>query len=59
MDNLPSKNIKDMTGQRFTMLTVLAFAGSDQFGSAEWLCRCDCGKDQIMRGQAVGILSER
>lgn len=40
----------ELTGQRFGRLVVLRRAGSDRHGSALWLCRCDCGKEVVVRG---------
>lgn len=34
----------DMTGETFSRLTVLGYAGRDRHGYALWLCRCECGK---------------
>lgn len=37
----------DMTGQTFGDLTVLKRAGSDNWGKALWICRCNaCGKEE-------------
>ena len=35
--------VKDLIGQRFGRLTVIARDGSDKKGNAKWLCKCDCG----------------
>ncbi len=35
--------IKDMTGQRFSRLSVVSRAESDANGNARWNCVCDCG----------------
>ena len=40
--------IKDFTGQRFGMLTVLERAESN--GLSRWLCKCDCGNTKIVFG---------
>ncbi len=34
---------KDLTGQRFGLLTVLEPAEIGKRGVKRWLCRCDCG----------------
>lgn len=37
---------KDITGQRFGMLTALSPTGArDRYGSLVWHCKCDCGKE--------------
>ena len=35
----------DLTGKKFNRLTVLEYVGK-----SKWLCRCDCGKEVIVRG---------
>jgi len=39
----------DLTGQRFGRLVVLKLIGKNKWGSYQWLCRCDCGKEKIVR----------
>lgn len=34
---------KDLTGQKFNMLTVLNITDKRQNGSVVWHCKCDCG----------------
>lgn len=41
--------MKDITGQRFGMLTVLEYAKTVN-GSACWRCRCDCGITKVVSG---------
>ncbi len=38
---------KDLKGQRFGRLLVVAFAWSDE-GKTHWLCRCDCGRGAVV-----------
>lgn len=38
---------KDLTGQRFGRLTVVAEAEKSKGGKRRWLCRCDCGGETI------------
>lgn len=45
-----TKKTKDMTGKRFGKLTVIERAGTDKFGKATWLCKCDCGNEVIVPG---------
>lgn len=44
---------KDMTGKRFGRLTVLRYAGPNHRQDATWLCRCDCGNEKVIQGQAL------
>ena len=39
---------KDITGSRFGMLTVLAFATKSRNGTTKWLCACDCGLSKVL-----------
>lgn len=46
--------IKDMTGQRFGRLYVIAFDHLDEVnGLAYWRCICDCGKEVVVRGNCL------
>lgn len=38
----------DLTGQHFSFLTVLQYAGRRKGGSALWLCVCKCGEKRIV-----------
>ena len=42
--------IKDITGQRFGNLTVVAYAGLNQRHEATWRCICSCGKETVVTG---------
>ena len=39
---------KDITGQRFGMLTVMKRAGTNQHRKALWKCKCDCGRTTVV-----------
>ena len=39
---------KNLLGEKFGRLTVIAYAGKIN-GVHKWLCRCDCGKQSIVR----------
>ena len=41
---------EDLTGQQFGKLTVLKRAGNSKCGHPQWLCRCECGNEKIVRG---------
>lgn len=40
-------NFEDLTGRKFGMLTVIKRLENNEYGSARWLCRCDCGNEKI------------
>jgi len=42
------KRIKDITGRKFNMLTVLGYEYSKN-GSTYWKCKCDCGNETIVQ----------
>lgn len=44
--------IKDLSGQVFGRLTVLGFSHVER-NLARWICRCECGKELIMRGASL------
>lgn len=50
MNGIPIPDrVKNLTGQRFGRLEVIAYAGIDKRGQATWLCRCtgaDCDSRQ-------------
>ena len=39
---------KDITGQRFGMLTVMKRAGTHKHRKALWKCKCDCGRTTVV-----------
>lgn len=41
--------LKDLTGLKFTRLTVKKRVENMKDGQAQWLCECDCGKETIVR----------
>lgn len=47
-DKKPKGNAKDLLGQTFEHLTVIAREGSDHRGEALWRCQCDCGNPQTI-----------
>ena len=44
------RDLKDLTGQRFGMLTVVRRVENDKLGRAKWLCKCDCGGETSAMG---------
>lgn len=45
----PSHNVVDRTGRRYGKLTALSIAGHSPDRHNTWLCRCDCGKEVVVR----------
>jgi len=45
--------VLDMTGQRIGRLVVIGRGENDPFGTAKWICQCDCGKKAIIRGTSL------
>ena len=41
---------KNLTGMKFSRLTVIGRNGSTKYGAAIWHCRCECGKEVDVRG---------
>jgi hypothetical protein len=46
----PHPQLKDLAGQRFGIVTVLARAPNQSNGSAAWRVKCDCGAERIITG---------
>jgi len=44
---------KDITGERFGRLIVIAPSGTDKHNKKLWLCKCDCGKEITTRGSRL------
>lgn len=45
-----NKHINNLTAQRFSHLVVVQFSHISKHGTAYWLCKCDCGKEKVIRG---------
>lgn len=43
------RTIVDITGNRYNMLKVISFDHIDNKRRSYWKCRCDCGKEVVMR----------
>lgn len=48
--NTNNPRLKDITGQRYSRLTVISRAGNTKAGLAQWNCVCDCGNKTISTG---------
>lgn len=42
--------VADHTGKRYYQLTVIKRANNDTNGRSTWLCKCDCGKEVLVKG---------
>jgi hypothetical protein len=52
--SVPSKKIKDISGQKFGHITVLGFVGQDpKTTESMWLCECVCGTKLTRRGGGI------
>lgn len=48
------KNYEDITGRKFGKLKIIKRSYPNGKGfKAMWLCKCDCGKEKIIRGDAI------
>jgi len=45
---------KDLTGQRFGLLTVIKKSTKDKYGHTLWGCKCDCGGIKIVQSGDLG-----
>lgn len=43
----------DLTGKRFGRLLVIEQSKNSKDNQIMWLCKCDCGKETIVRGQCL------
>jgi len=44
---------ENLIGKEFNSLRVIAFSHKDQYGSLMWLCRCQCGRETVVRSTAL------
>ena len=47
------KNFVDLSGKRFGKLTVIKRAENSQDDRVQWMCKCDCGKEVIIRSSSL------
>lgn len=45
--------IKDLTGQKFGRLEVIAFVGMNKHHRSMWKCKCDCGDERVVSGNCL------
>lgn len=46
-------NLIDLENKRFYRLVAIERSDNDRHGNTMWLCRCDCGKNIIIRGSCL------
>ena len=46
-------HVKDLIGSQFGELTVLRKTDSTKHGSSQWVCRCSCGEECVVRGSLL------
>jgi len=39
---------EDLSGKKFGRFTVMDRVGSDKWGRATWMCRCNCGTQKVV-----------
>ncbi len=44
---------EDLTGQQFGSLTVLRRVENDKNNKVQWLCRCECGQECVVKSAAL------
>lgn len=50
------RKFKDLTGMKFGRLTVIKATCEGESGKhAEWLCKCDCGNEKIVRSSNLTV----
>ena len=49
----PSKAVDDLTGKRFGSWIVLRLESVNSARARHWFCRCDCGKEEVVRGATL------
>ena len=47
------RKIVDMKGKQIFSWEVIEYAGKNKHGGAEWLCKCKCGAEKIIRSMAL------
>jgi hypothetical protein len=48
-----SKRFNDISGQRFGKLIAMKRIGNNKRGQVQWLCKCDCGKETIVKSNSL------
>lgn len=46
-------NLRDLIGKKFGKLTIIKRVENDKNDRTQYLCKCDCGKEKIIRGSSI------
>lgn len=46
-------NLRDLIGKKFGKLTIIKRVENDKNNRTQYLCKCDCGKEKIIRGSSI------
>lgn len=44
---------KDISGNKYGLLTAVEYVGKDKFNNALWRCECECGNEKIVNRKAL------
>jgi hypothetical protein len=47
------QKIKDLSGQKFSRITVISLNRSGNGGKTYWNCICECGSEKVIRGDGI------
>lgn len=47
------KMLKDLAGCTFGRVTVISRVENDAKGQSQWLCRCECGRESVLRSDTA------
>jgi hypothetical protein len=56
---LKLNNLTESVGKRFARLVVIRVLERDRHGRVQWLCRCDCGIEKVIRASHVSVGATR
>ena len=47
------RRTKDISGDRYGKYVVQEYVGKDKHGLTQWLCKCDCGTEKVVRTNSL------
>lgn len=48
-ESTKGKPKQDHSGEQYGKLTIISFSHIDEYRNSHWLCKCECGKEKIIR----------